>query len=73
STTISGDLTLTGSVIATEAVEIAAGGKLTLLDGEKYVFSSDLKVHGDLVVKKSKETYPGTEFDISGENFDVTG
>ncbi|CAI4731379.1 AHG_G0047530.mRNA.1.CDS.1 [Saccharomyces cerevisiae] len=34
STTISGDLTVTGKVIATEAVEVAAGGKLTLLDGE---------------------------------------
>ncbi|CAI4236787.1 ADI_G0000170.mRNA.1.CDS.1 [Saccharomyces cerevisiae] len=55
STTISGDLTVTGKVIATEAVEVAAGGKLTLLDGEKYVFSSDLKVHGDLVVEKSEQ------------------
>ena len=73
STTISGDLTLTGSVIATEAVEIAAGGKLTLLDGDKYVFSADLIVHGDLSVEKSKPTYPGTEFDITGENFDVSG
>ncbi|ONH71647.1 Haze protective factor 1 [Saccharomyces cerevisiae] len=73
STTISGDLTLTGSVIATEAVEIAAGGKLTLLDGDKYVFSADLIVHGDLSVEKSKPTYPGTELDITGENFDVSG
>ncbi|CAI4233842.1 AGA_1a_G0000040.mRNA.1.CDS.1 [Saccharomyces cerevisiae] len=56
STTISGDLTVTGKVIATEAVEVAAGGKLTLLDGEKYVFSSDLKVHGDLVVENAEET-----------------
>ncbi|CAI4286039.1 BDN_1c_G0004870.mRNA.1.CDS.1 [Saccharomyces cerevisiae] len=65
--------TLTGSVIATEAVEIAAGGKLTLLDGDKYVFSADLIVHGDLSVEKSKPTYPGTEFDITGEKFDVSG
>ncbi|KAJ1545576.1 uncharacterized protein FZC25_8709g1179, partial [Saccharomyces cerevisiae] len=72
-TTISGDLTLTGKVIATEGVVVAAGAKLTLLDGDKYSFSADLKVYGDLLVKKSKETYPGTEFDISGENFDVTG
>ena len=73
STTISGDITLTGSVIATEAVEVAAGGKLTLLDGDKYVFSADFIIHGGVFVEKSKPTYPGTEFDISGENFDVSG
>ncbi|CAI4510413.1 AIF_collapsed_G0022740.mRNA.1.CDS.1 [Saccharomyces cerevisiae] len=73
STTISGDLTVTGKVIATEAVEVAAGGKLTLLDGEKYVFSSDLKVHGDLVVEKSEASYEGTAFDVSGETFEVSG
>ncbi|CAI4443465.1 AGA_1a_G0016480.mRNA.1.CDS.1 [Saccharomyces cerevisiae] len=60
-------------VIATEAVEVAAGGKLTLLDGEKYVFSSDLKVHGDLVVEKSEASYEGTAFDVSGETFEVSG
>ena len=70
---ISGDLTVTGKVIATEAVEVAAGGKLTLLDGEKYVFSSDLKVHGDLVVEKSEASYEGTAFDVSGETFEVSG
>ncbi|CAI4775824.1 ALI_collapsed_G0049130.mRNA.1.CDS.1 [Saccharomyces cerevisiae] len=68
-----GDITLTGSVIATEAVEVAAGGKLTLLDGDKYVFSADFIIHGGVFVEKSKPTYPGTEFDISGENFDVSG
>ncbi|CAI7239910.1 CPS_collapsed_G0026510.mRNA.1.CDS.1 [Saccharomyces cerevisiae] len=47
--------------------------KLTLLDGDKYVFSADFKIHGGVFVEKSKATYPGTEFDISGENFDVTG
>ncbi|CAI4241655.1 CPA_1a_G0000880.mRNA.1.CDS.1 [Saccharomyces cerevisiae] len=73
STTISGDLTVTGKVIATEAVEVASGGKLTLLDGEKYVFSSDLKVHGDLIVKKSEANYEGTAFDVSGESFEVSG
>ncbi|CAI4064275.1 hypothetical protein SKDZ_09G0060 [Saccharomyces kudriavzevii ZP591] len=73
STTIAGDLTLTGSVIATEAVEIAAGGKLILLDGDKYVFSADLIVNGDLTVEKSKPTYPGTSFDVSGGNFEVSG
>ncbi|CAI4516877.1 BCN_G0017930.mRNA.1.CDS.1 [Saccharomyces cerevisiae] len=73
STTISGDVTLTGSVIATEAVEVAAGGRLTLLDGDKYVFSADLIVYGGVFVEKSKPTYPGTEFDITGENFDVSG
>ncbi|EHN02006.1 YIL169C-like protein [Saccharomyces cerevisiae x Saccharomyces kudriavzevii VIN7] len=73
STTISGDLTVTGKVIATEAVEIATGGKLTLLDGEKYVFSSDLKVHGDLIVGKSEASYEGTSFDVSGETFEVSG
>ena len=73
STTISGDLTVTGKVVATEAVEVAAGGKLTLLDGEKYMFSSDLKVHGDLIVEKSKTTYEGTTFDVSGETFEVFG
>ncbi|CAI4064285.1 Css1p SKDI_09G0050 [Saccharomyces kudriavzevii IFO 1802] len=73
STTIAGDLTLTGSVIATEAVEIAAGGKLVLLDGDKYVFSADLIVNGDLAVEKSKPTYPGTSFDVSGGNFEVSG
>ncbi|CAI4523683.1 CNB_1a_G0025420.mRNA.1.CDS.1 [Saccharomyces cerevisiae] len=55
------------------AVEVAAGGKLTLLDGEKYVFSSDLKVHGDLVVEKSEASYEGTAFDVSGETFEVSG
>ncbi|QID83154.1 hypothetical protein GRS66_005602 [Saccharomyces pastorianus] len=60
STTISGDLTVTGKVIATEAVEVAAGGKLTLLDGEKYSFTSDLKVDGELIVAKSEATYEGT-------------
>ncbi|QHS71458.1 uncharacterized protein SPAR_A00820 [Saccharomyces paradoxus] len=73
STTISGDLTVTGKVIATEAVEVASGGKLTLLDGEKYVFSSDLKVHGDLIVEKSETSYEGTAFDVSGETFEVSG
>ncbi|CAI5030113.1 CPS_HP_G0104910.mRNA.1.CDS.1 [Saccharomyces cerevisiae] len=73
STTISGDLRVTGKVIATEPVEVAAGGKLTLLDGEKYVFSSDLKVHGDLVVEKSEASYEGTAFDVSGETFEVSG
>ncbi|CAI4764493.1 BAP_1a_G0047630.mRNA.1.CDS.1 [Saccharomyces cerevisiae] len=68
-----GDITLTGSVIATEAVEVAAGGKLTLLDGDKYVFSADFIIHGGVFVEKSKPTYPGTEFDISGETFDVSG
>ncbi|CAI4044231.1 hypothetical protein SUVZ_01G0820 [Saccharomyces uvarum] len=73
STTISGDLTVTGKVIATEAVEVAAGGKLTLLDGEKYSFTSDLKVDGDLIVAKSEATYEGTAFDVSGATFEVSG
>ncbi|CAI4054373.1 hypothetical protein N7582_000082 [Saccharomyces uvarum] len=73
STTISGDLTVTGKVIATEAVEVAAGGKLTLLDGEKYSFTSDLKVDGDLIVAKSEATYEGTAFDVSGATFEVAG
>ncbi|GES72361.1 hypothetical protein SCEPF1_0435000100 [Saccharomyces cerevisiae] len=46
---------------------------LTLLDGDKYVFSADFIIHGGVFVEKSKPTYPGTEFDISGENFDVSG
>ncbi|QID83230.1 hypothetical protein GRS66_005680 [Saccharomyces pastorianus] len=73
STTISGDLTVTGKVIATEAVEVAAGGKLTLLDGEKYSFTSDLKVDGELIVAKSEATYEGTAFDVSGATFEVSG
>ncbi|CAI4430256.1 ADM_collapsed_G0016610.mRNA.1.CDS.1 [Saccharomyces cerevisiae] len=48
------------------AVEVAAGGKLTLLDGEKYVFSSDLKVHGDLVVESLKQAPKGTAAEETG-------
>ncbi|CAI1883326.1 hypothetical protein SEUBUCD646_0C01650 [Saccharomyces eubayanus] len=72
-TTISADVTLSGDVFATDAVEIAAGGKLTLLDGDKYGFSGDLRVYGGLFVAKSKATYLGSNFDISGSIFDVTG
>ena len=73
STTISGDITLTGDVFATDAVEIAAGGKLTLLDGDKYGFSGDLRVYGGLFVAKSKASYLGSAFDISGPLFEVSG
>lgn len=73
STTISGDLTVTGNVIATEAVEIAKGGKLTLVDGVKYGFSAALTIHGDLFVTKTEPTYEGSLFDISGETFEVSG
>ncbi|CAI4233720.1 AMP_1a_G0000120.mRNA.1.CDS.1 [Saccharomyces cerevisiae] len=54
STTISGDLTVTGKVIRNRGrAEVAAGGKLTLLDGEN-------TLHGDLVVESLKQATKAT-------------